>query len=1455
MPAKRNVASGSAAASAMPPPPVPPAAPPPHMPVKSPAPADDDEGQAAGLVTVQASPRFGTRRRQRLLLEKQQQQQHQHQTQQPPLEDENVQQPSYDTSVQSPSAPSTRRVAAAAARAAMPPPPLPPHAVSSVHVNPTQQQQQQFIDGAAIAAAASAPVAALAPALGGLDANVAAGAVSGAISEGILTGVISSVRQRAQDWCTLSQRDVGAATREAVGSTLELAGLPVRVEDSDLLRGPQPFLDTLPERVREHGTDLTVYPLLPTAKQGRRAVLSLQRFWAFAIAAHSGVGLLEGPGPEDSAPQDEAGQRVSDGILDSISIWFISMSQAPIRSLRHVASVAALALAEALGHHCQALIRTRDTLQTQLAAPGIRNKRQEAQLQRDAVVAASHADRMYAARSRLLEGTVPPRSRDVCEVIRLHTLCEVDRLMRQDPETYLQNRWTARVFLMVHDPSVEVRLKALGVIHQWYASSTHSPAVQEHLTHFAQRCLSHLVERSGDVDSRVAAAALRCLRLATLAERLENEEFEHIVNLCVGSREPSVREEAALFVNSHVFQDPGICVVPAPTKTRRGGGGAGAGAGGGGDRGGGTGGGGFGPDDENEEDNLGLDGGDGEKDNRDDIRELYNSETSISMLMEFLESYVGNRLRITDRAVNAFWGMAPSLSHWSTMVNLCLVGESHHRVGMDPINPVQRLALLYVMEAAVRKAAEDLHSQRHAEKDTAVKRLNDACAHIIPEMPRLMEVSRPDERQSLLLAHVCKILVEYAVDNSRNQVLMNSKAMCQALMNNINGQTPLDTVKYCTDALVGLSRCFDEAKSVFLELAKTWHHRCVELLAPESTGDRVEELRIAMGRYVVLSNRAIDMTFGSQQLLGRIVQMLSVREAWMRESHEQARDAAAAKIFAEAERAANRSTGIGGDGGEDGADTAPCTLPLPPERPKHVPDARLALQLLEAATTTVMWHVRMAYWVETESTGAGKAQVSDMLQGLGDFAKLRAELPHAFVRLRAICAELVANDRCPYMRFHAFSAYMSLGQYAVGVSEKLNFEVVPEGEEALPGYDGIFNVTMPISEMRALWLYLNEIFGSIADVGAAGLPFDVEGQRVAAMDIYPAPSRGTMTSARYLTQSCMEALGRADVDDEAPLEKERKLLLAVLASRMVQESEIEDVFTGPLAHLLLIQCERSRPRPMREAALGLLRRLRELARATEEHAVLYFRMQAQAIFSMFECCGIEAAHSLCAMLTRQWGPRMLPWLERPLFLVMHDVMLSCITPDKSKFPLLEVFFHWVKGDDFLSKAHAQEISKSLAERCNEVSIPMQTNEVMRRTVQRLTGEVQRPSRPWGQVTTTLLTEASAAQDLNSRAVGGDAADVVASHADGDPLELGGQCALLGRPAPRRITGKRKGDDEVFELVPQPPAFPPPVELLSAREVVVKGNPESPAPPPSPDPLTTECPTGNTGKLQVKRRRT
>lgn len=184
------------------------------------------------------------------------------------------------------------------------------------------------------------------------------------------------------------------------------------------------------------------------------------------------------------------------------------------------------------------------------------------------------------------------------------------------------------------------------------------------------------------------------------------------------------------------------------------------------------------------------------------------------------------------------------------------------------------------------------------------------------------------------------------------------------------------------------------------------------------------------------------------------------------------------------------------------------------------------------------------------------------------------------------------------------------------------------------------------------------------------------------------------------------------------LSSENELLLACLASRMVQESELEDVYAGPLGQLLFTQCERSRPKSLREVALRLFRRIRDLTKISEELAEQYFRMQQETVCSLFECAGIGAALALNIEFIRQWGPRLMPWLEQPLFTALHEAVLGCVSADKQRLPLLEVFALWVRSDDFMKPERRRDLANDVKKRCREVGLDPERMESVTKFVQR-----------------------------------------------------------------------------------------------------------------------------------------
>merc|ERR1712190_691195 len=101
-----------------------------------------------------------------------------------------------------------------------------------------------------------------------------------------------------------------------------------------------------------------------------------------------------------------------------------------------------------------------------------------------------------------------------------------------------------------------------------------------------------------------------------------------------------------------------------------------------------------------------------------------------------------------------------------------------------------------------------------------------------------------------------------------------------------------------------------------------------------------------------------------------------------------------------------------------------------------------------------------------------------------------------------------------------------------------------------------------------------------------------------------------MVAGRYLMFKCME--GRWDAEG-LTISRQNELLMTVLASRAVLESDLEEIYAGPLGSLVLTQIERGRPKPLREVGQNLLRKHRDLARLTEDLAARYYHVQQQTI--------------------------------------------------------------------------------------------------------------------------------------------------------------------------------------------------------------------------------------------------
>jgi len=293
-------------------------------------------------------------------------------------------------------------------------------------------------------------------------------------------------------------------------------------------------------------------------------------------------------------------------------------------------------------------------------------------------------------------------------------------------------------------------------------------------------------------------------------------------------------------------------------------------------------------------------------------------------------------------------------------------------------------------------------------------------------------------------------------------------------------------------------------------------------------------------------------------------------------------------------------------------------------------------------------------------------------------ATIRPELPSIASNLRSVCAELLTADTNPYVRFQAFSCYMCLVQLAVGVSDKMCLEF-PGDDRSLEAssWAGTFPVHIPTAHMNALGQYLNNLYDRLSGALVQEVPYDADVYHCSAPVLHQAPPQHGMTSLHFLWHDFRKHSQEENRDCQA-IDPERELFLAVVSSRMVLESELESIYAGPIGLMLLTQCERGRPQPLQEVALRLFRRLRELARSAEHFAAEYYRMQRNAVDTVFETKSLAAAASLATTFILHGGPLVLAWLEKAFYDFIASAALSCITPDGSRLPLLVVYGSWPK---------------------------------------------------------------------------------------------------------------------------------------------------------------------------------
>jgi hypothetical protein len=1011
---------------------------------------------------------------------------------------------------------------------------------------------------------------------------------------------VEVMRKLAESWGVKCASDVEAGTRDGIALVIGAAGLaaaelPDRIFDAN----PATCVANMVDAAKEAPVPGSLATLSNLA--ARRTATRLNRFFKVAITGliRSGINTSVG------------GQS-----LALLTAWLPVLAGSALRSLRHAATAAGLGAFEAIQQEKHSLAQEL-TIVTKQLVTSARGTRSELTNQRLDRLCANKAEIelslkiLHERTNSLSEQLLKPRLRDTSSAVRRLAVATSAWLVENDCMGDQAMPWPERVLRAFCDPNSEVRLRAIEVACQWFDKpgsnidqeaehnvvgsqekndarqdayddscrqeaaiaprSARLPAVAPHLA-------SLLVERSCDVEPRVAAAAVRGLRLAELVVHIRESDTLFLADLCLGAPDSHalLREEAALFVDQCVLE--GAWLVPdLPRRYRS---------------------------------SVARSAGDEEKfspaaasqaaeitrqrhvinvTSAAPEQEQLDVEKALITFASYLAQRVAaSRMHLVRRFVTALWGRAPCLSSWATMVDLILLGEGGGAAnGLRPLDMLQRLALVHIMAAALLCAIAD---------DPEEGTLRDAVTVLVPRLARLLVLCAGDEATMVPLAVIVRLAIEhaYGTNPTTSALALDTslaappRTLVAALRRSLSLPISPCTTSFLIDAILVLARRSSEALTETLHLTAELRNTCEELLREIVSSARVQDERLpglsgnlsaCLGRLLVVGNRGIDIlcagtgTAGPQYvLLQRALHVLDLERRHL-------------------------------DGRDQAASLGPAVI----------------VQLLELAFLLIAWRVRAV----ASLPGASQPQEQEKREGQSSAGNRsvhvtaldRTELPMRGQQLRDLSIHFVRLDKsCGAVRLQGFSVYTAMLQLTLGTSaafEAATKEVTPPYERREQCHAGA-QPEMERCFARIPRSHLNVLENAAREVISQAQSAQSKSHSSVHTSAVQADGQWVDMPIDYMLQ--VTTVRRLLTSSYAGKEDPEAVAGALAVCRMIAESEHECIYGCALGRLVLtLATGDTVPKALQAVAMAFARRLRRLACVTHSDATRYFSIVLAAV--------------------------------------------------------------------------------------------------------------------------------------------------------------------------------------------------------------------------------------------------
>jgi len=799
---------------------------------------------------------------------------------------------------------------------------------------------------------------------------------------------------------------------------------------------------------------------------------------------------------------------LAESVMD---VWLAALKDllpCKLRPLRHAATMLGLMTVDAASASIARVLVEQSILERQ--TKGKQGKRLT-ELNEDIDRLSKEAMIMADRCEKLAHFVVNVRFQDSVVQIRVQILAAIRRWFSLDRMSFVTERWIAHLVWGLLDPDAMSRCEALRAVRTLFAEAKEL----ETCVHKQIKDLGDVVHKrcyDDDADVRNCAVEAIDALVQKVPDAFDDLTFEKITNILWDGRKGAPHTAAAVLVNTHIFSEPGICE---------------------------------------------------DSEHKESLEQSSASSQALAMILEYIQDFQPKKLRLIERVVDGFWGKAKCLQDFGQMCSNALLGEAQQSE-FAPLGSERRKVMLYLLEASVRRAFDE---SANVAKDKASSVMLQAVVEICPKAPQLVSMIASDDESLVLMAHVLRMICNFARGNGVAASRMSIPAVATCLRNIITQSSCDLAVQYAAVALTDLTYRSTEPAQTLQGAAKDLRQICQPALKKYKPGDEMAGVS-AVARenaeaMVSSANRlsALSQHFAVLPEYGMVNQMIQVLKARAK---------------------SGKSVGV-----------------------------RVTLTFLELVHSTLFWHAHG--WAELGALLDGRDVVADVqkadmdavaalqvrLTGT-DMETVRDGLWSHFAAFRDVCIELVARDANENVQFAAFSIYFLLLRCWHSVEHAVRGQ---ELSKDLWEFDRLH------TDSQALEAYFRGVLQAGKDKMNLVQPDSTcPGVRIKAdvMDCFVVPPDQQVDLLRSMVAG-MESRFRTSSMSDAEFQGVQEEGYMYIAVRMVAECISRDIYMGPMAQLVLMQfagpkCE------LTKYAAALLRRLKEMADEDPDNAD-YFDIQ------------------------------------------------------------------------------------------------------------------------------------------------------------------------------------------------------------------------------------------------------